>query len=138
MAFLCSLLGVAILFIFANAEFVAVSQILIYIGGVLVLLLFGIMLTTSYSYSEMKTFSFSFFIISLICIIFGAIIFYSIGQVTFPVTKISANPYTENLSLPQKVGFSLMTDFIIPFEVSGVLILVALIGSATVANRNKR
>ena len=45
-ALLFTLLGFAILYIYLSADFIAVSQILIYVGGILILILFGVMLTT--------------------------------------------------------------------------------------------
>ncbi len=134
-SFLAILLGVAILFVFANAEFIAVAQLMIYVGGVLVLLLFGVMLTSAYSIKEKPILSYQSIFIYFICMIFGGIMIYAIRLIIFDVPIYGTNIIVENFSLPQKIGYYLMTDFIVPFEASGILLMVALIGAATIAGR---
>ncbi|MFN0047642.1 MAG: NADH-quinone oxidoreductase subunit J [Cytophagales bacterium] len=137
-SFLAVLLGVAISFVYMNAEFLAVSQILIYVGGVLVLLIFGVMLTNASAFIENSRFSFQQFFLIAIAMVFGAILIYALQKVDFINQQYSPNANIENITLPQKVGYFLITDFIVPFEASGVLLLIALIGAATIAGSKRQ
>jgi len=134
-SFLAVLLGVAILFVYANAEFIAVSQIMIYVGGVLVLLIFGVMLTSTYTIKENGVLSPQNLLIYAMCLSFGGILLYAFKQIVFVAPAFVPNVVVADFSLPQKVGYFLMTDFIVAFEASGILLMVALLGAATVAGR---
>lgn len=134
-AFLIVLLGVAVIFVFLNAEFVAIAQILIYVGGVLVLLLFGVMLTfTPLEKVKRKFFSKE----NLIYIFCGSIafgLFFVLSSVNFVNAQEKKDLLDQNLRIPQKIGYFLMTEQIALFEISGLLLLVALIGAATIVGR---
>jgi NADH:ubiquinone oxidoreductase subunit 6 (subunit J) len=141
-AFLVVLLGVAALFILANAEFVAMVQLLIYIGGILVLLIFGVMLTTSYTKAtEDLKWSNKIVLLCFCCFLGYALIFCLQGldfekvyQLHIDTTTI---PYIQ-FSLTQLIGYLLMTEYILPFEMVGFLLLISLMGAALVSgNKNK-
>jgi NADH-quinone oxidoreductase subunit J len=126
------LLSVAGIYVLSHAEFIAVTQILIYAGGVLVLIIFGVMLTTRISGKPLVvknqywlggTLVGLFFLIELIKL-FSETSFYS-GH---PPIKES------NYNSINQIGILLMTDYVLPFEVAGVLLLVALIGASVVAS----
>jgi NADH-quinone oxidoreductase subunit J len=136
-----SFLGVAALYVIASADFIAIVQIMIYIGGVLVLMIFGIMLTskskvsdnylTSQTYNRFTGFLagaglFTIFILAIVQANFG-----SIGW----ISKANQAQQTVSQSSVSGIGVALMTDVVLPFEVSGILLLVALIGAAYIAGR---
>jgi NADH-quinone oxidoreductase subunit J len=126
------LLSVAGIYVISNAEFIAVTQILIYAGGVLVLIIFGIMLTTRISGKPLMVKNHNWipgilvgliFTVGLV-ILFSRTDFYSNGQ---------ASPEQQYTTINQ-IGILLMTDYMLPFEVAGLLLLVALVSAAVVAS----
>lgn len=125
--FVC-LLSIAALFVLSYAEFVAVTQILIYAGGVLVIILFGIMFTSKLAAKPLRvgnTNSFS-------GLLLGILMFALLAKLL-----LANMPDTKNYpALPhsiQSTGVLLMTDYSLPFEVVGVLLLVTLVGASVVA-----
>ncbi|WOK05337.1 NADH-quinone oxidoreductase subunit J [Imperialibacter roseus] len=119
-------LGVAGLFVLAQADFVAVTQLMIYIGSVLILLIFGIMLTNRVSGQPILT-QLNRTVLGVLfsVALFASIVYLSQG---FHTTEIVAVPHDI-----QRLGMAILTDYFILFEVVGVLLLVALVGAATVA-----
>lgn len=128
MGLLACFLGVAGLFIFANAEFVAASQIMIYVGGILILLLFGIMLSSNkklgLGHLEIENAPFSSSIL-LATTIFTTLVLIS-GKLAFIGGEISN-------STIKSLGFSLMTSYVLILEIIGMLLLMALIGATYIA-----
>jgi NADH:ubiquinone oxidoreductase subunit 6 (subunit J) len=138
-ALLATFLGVAALYVFAGADFLAVTQLLIYVGGVLVLILFGIMLTNrtadqDYIYSENRNLTVGILSAgSLLAILVAVILkakFSSLAwmQKTTVASKMEA-------STLNRIGENLMTDYVLPFEVAGLILMVALMGAAFIASQ---
>ncbi|MFN0203019.1 MAG: NADH-quinone oxidoreductase subunit J [Bacteroidia bacterium] len=130
------LLGVAAIFVFCKAEFLAVSQLMVYIGGVLILLVFGIMLTRKTLNSNPDT--------RLIQPIMGGIVavgmfalltflIFNLPEQTTQLTENQAIPQADNIKL---LGTQTMTQYLLPFEAVSVLLLVALIGAAFIARKD--
>ncbi|HEX6892241.1 MAG TPA: NADH-quinone oxidoreductase subunit J [Chryseolinea sp.] len=126
------LLALAGIYVLAFAEFVAVTQILVYAGGILVVIIFGIMLTTKLSGKPLFIEHAYGFSGTLAGILFFAILIFSIAKGTFK----NLPPSTEVTDI-RTIGVGLMTDFALPFEVAGILLLVALIGAAIIASSTK-
>jgi len=129
--FLC----VAGLYVIAGAEFVGITQIMVYVGGIVVLLIFGVMLTNKLTGENIKTQSRNRFFGALACISMAVLLIAGIARINFslfqPEKKITAYNNVEQL------GIGLMSDYLLPFEVAAVLLLVALIGAATIAGYKK-
>jgi NADH:ubiquinone oxidoreductase subunit 6 (subunit J) len=121
---LACLLSVAALFVFSVAEFVAVTQILIYAGGVLVLIIFGIMLTSKLAGKPLEVENTHVFLgIALAIVVL-------VMMSNFLYTETIEGVQNEMKSAPiQQIGIELMTSFALPFEVAGILLLMALIGA---------
>jgi NADH:ubiquinone oxidoreductase subunit 6 (subunit J) len=122
------LLCVAGIFVVFNAEFLAVVQLIVYAGGVLLLIIFGIMLTVRNKAGELEETSSNKFISVVIGLSLMSILVYALGN---PVT----GNRVDDLSI-ENIGVLLMTRFAMPFEVAGALLLVSLIG-AILAATNK-
>ena len=123
------LLCVAGIFVVFNAEFLAIVQLIVYAGGVLLLIIFGIMLTVRTDTGEIVDTSTNKFISAVVGLSLFSIMVYAIGK---------PNPGTMIPELsPENIGVLLMTQFAIPFELAGVLLLVSLI-AAIVAATNLR
>nr|WP_232065206.1 NADH-quinone oxidoreductase subunit J [Rhodocytophaga rosea] len=129
------LLGIAALYVLAAADFLAITQIMIYVGGVLVLIIFGIMLTskTSETYLVSQTYN------RLAGLLTGGAMFVvfilAITQANFSaIGRIQTAQPTTGSSL-SGIGIGLMTHALLPFEIAGILILAALMGAAYIAGR---
>ena len=120
---LAILLGIAGLYILLEADFLAVSQILVYVGGVLTLILFGVLLTKrtelGYLISKVNYRKRAATSVLLLGVILGYEVF--LEKENF-----------SNISIPQNnaqvLGYGIMGPYLLPFELAGVLILVILIG----------
>jgi NADH:ubiquinone oxidoreductase subunit 6 (subunit J) len=126
------LLSIAGIYVIANAEFIAVTQILIYAGGVLVLIIFGVMLTTRISGKPLVVKNHNWIPGALIGLSFmiGLMILYSDAA----LYSNNETPSQEQYTVINKIGILMMTDYVFPFEVAGILLLVALVGAAVVAS----
>jgi NADH-quinone oxidoreductase subunit J len=126
------LLSIAGIYILTNAEFIAVTQILIYAGGVLVLIIFGVMLTSRISGKPLVVKNQNWFAGSLVGLSFLILLlklFYETGFYNSNQVVKDSGYNTIN-----QIGILMMTDYMLPFEVAGVLLLVALIGAAVVVS----
>jgi len=135
-----TLLGISALYVLARADFLAIAQILIYVGGVLVLLVFGVMLTHR---SERESSQKANIVLTthlnhiwgtiLALSIFGSL-FWLIANTHFLITAsqdLAGMPASK--STIRQVGVQLMTTHVWAFEVAGILLLVALVGAAYLA-----
>jgi len=134
-ALLFTLFGVAGLYVLLNADFLAVTQIMIYIGGILILIIFGVMMTNKIRGVDIKTG------------VSGKVQVYSAGAavLVLGITMISMFNNTEWLikdapaleATIKPIGRLLLTDYLIAFEAASVLLLAAIIGAAMIARRKK-
>lgn len=124
--------GVAALYVLLAADFIAITQILLYVGGILVLIVFGIMLTSRANSVEMKKGLFS---IAPSVIVAGVIAGTLIGVLTTTKWPSAGTPPAEETARP--IGALLMTNFVLPFELASILLLVALVGAVIIARREK-
>ena len=127
-ALLFTLFGVAGLYVFLWADFLAAVQVVVYIGGILILIIFCIMLTNRITTVHISH--------SSIQRGYGGMVV--VGLMGFLGWMIVRTPWLQNQALePEQtvatIGRLLLTDYIMPFEVTSVLLLVALIGAATLS-----
>lgn len=124
------LLSIAGIFILSYAEFLAATQIMIYAGGILVLIIFGLMLTAKISGKPLQVASYNKVAGALVALVFFAMLLFYFSALGF-------NPSVDvqQVNSPiQTVGILLMTDYALPFEVSGILLLTSLVGAAITAS----
>lgn len=127
-----ALAGSAGLFLLLSAEFVAWVLVLVYIGAVIVLFLFGIMITRAPTGvdvgldSDKKLWAGALSLAVFVALAWGSISAFG----TDPVTTTGSPTATEIL------GGALLGRFVIPFEIVGFVLLAALIGGITVARRD--
>jgi NADH:ubiquinone oxidoreductase subunit 6 (subunit J) len=139
-ALFLTFLGVAALFVLAGADFLGVSQIMIYVGGILVLLIFGIMLTQqtakdgdSSRHNKVEVFTKREIWGSLV----GIGMFAVCVRIIFSSDLKLKGDAMISKSTIKTIGVELMTSHLLPFEIAAVLLLVALVGAAYLAlNRN--
>ena len=128
---LTSLIGIAALYFWMKVEFIAAVQIVVYVGGIVVLIIFSIFLTQE-SGKEMKKTSLKQVIFSLLATLFGFGFVYNI------IGTHSFNPSSANFTLKMSDIGTQMLDtsehgFILPFEVVSMLLLAAMIGCIVIA-----
>ncbi|MEK9148508.1 MAG: NADH-quinone oxidoreductase subunit J [Candidatus Desantisbacteria bacterium] len=122
-------LSIAGLYILLSAEFLGLVQILVYIGGVILLFLFLIMLTENlFEKSQVNLFQ-RITGIGLVLLLFGIFISILMKQ---PFQAIPKTDYSI-----QEIGKHLLTDYLVPFEVVSLLLLVALIGAIVIAKKEE-
>jgi NADH-quinone oxidoreductase subunit J len=126
--------GVAGLYVLLQADFLAVTQVLIYVGGILVLLLFGVMLTNKVVNVELKTGTIN----TIPALILVAVIAGTFAGLFYSTWKGAAAPPLNIPSTTKTLGEMLMTGYLLPFEVASVVLLVALIGAAMTARRTRK
>ncbi len=133
-ALLFTFFGVAGLYAMLAADFIAVTQIMVYIGGILTLIIFGVMLTSRITDINKKSTSLgrtSVVIGSLIAAfsgVFLSIIFINSEWRQIPVERIPDGTI-------QQIGTLMLTDYLAAFIATAVLLLIAFIGAALIARR---
>jgi len=133
-------LGIAALYVFAGADFLAVTQIMVYVGGVLILLIFGIMLTQKADKHAVSSSS-NRVVVPMKREIWGfsigACLFGFLCYVIYSSNFVMDGLINSSRSTVKTIGVELMTSHLLPFEMIAILLLVALIGAAYLAlNRN--
>jgi NADH-quinone oxidoreductase subunit J len=135
-ALIATFLGMAGIFILLGAEFVAITQILVYVGGILILIVFGIMLTNRGKSTKVDSRIYNQFYGILIAAGFFYLLARGISAADFAgmawMTKSAAGP-----SSTKQIGMTVMTDYVLVFEVIGILLLVALIGAVRIAGHTR-
>jgi len=125
-ALMMSLFSVGALYVFLSADFLAAVQLIIYVGGILVLLLFGVLLTTKITAVMVTTLPGQRVWGALTSIGIFGLLFYAIYRGTFKLLPHGGNAY---MPQSERIGELLMTKYLLPFEIASILLLVALIGS---------
>ncbi|TWR24675.1 NADH-quinone oxidoreductase subunit J [Mucilaginibacter achroorhodeus] len=144
--FFVTLFGLAGLYVLALADFVAVTQIVIYVGGILVLILFAFMLSGKEALDKVevqknKFISLSnapaFFLAGLFAVIMLNVIFKAhVDQLPWVIESVKAgNTMPIDGTGINKIGVNLMTRYLLPFEVISILLMVALVGAAHLSRR---
>jgi NADH-quinone oxidoreductase subunit J len=153
-----SLASTAALFMLAGAEFVGAMQIMIYVGGTLVLLIFGVMLTAQANFVSLKTRAGEW----LLAAIFGGSLLVLLLQAAFSVPEWRSAPANQTqiaaadskaatpiglgllgvrvdkLAEPDATRSAGMSGYLLPFELVSVHLLVVLVGAAYLARTKRR
>jgi NADH-quinone oxidoreductase subunit J len=130
-------LFVAALYVLLNAPFLAVIQVLVYAGGIVVLYLFVVMLVNlkrppeAHQDPHRRT-NLGFGLAAAILLELGAILVYGYVRPAPPPAAAAVLPVAGNT---ETVGWLLYTNYLIPFEVASMLLLVAMIGAIVLAKR---
>ena len=122
--------GIAAIYIYLYADFIAATQVVVYVGGILVLIIFGVMLTnkienatiTSKTHNKIPGVIFSGLLLLLQ--------FYAIFNTNWLVNENAAKDSTI-----VDIGELLLGKYLLPFEVVSILLLAALIGAAMLSRK---
>jgi len=130
MALVAALFLIAILFITLNAPMVGVLQVLVYAGAIMVLFLFVIMFLNLTATEPRRRAWLSF--AGLSALLLGGVLSAMLTQSEPAADPVAA---TELFGSPEMLARSLFNDFVLPFEIASVLLLVAIVGAVVLAKR---
>jgi len=126
---------VAVLYLILGAPFIALAQITVYAGSIMVLFLFVIMLLGDERLPKTENLSWQPLIAIPLGLILVAEFVYQLLQWTGQLTSIAAPP--ADFGAPRAIGEMLFTQFMLPFEVTGVILLSATIGAIILAKPDR-
>ena len=124
--------GVAGIYVLLGADFLAIVQIMVYVGGILILLLFGVMLTNKITNVDIRTGT-----VHLLPAAIGVGILFGALTSVMVYTEWKSEPGEITLTTTFSIGIELLTNYVLIFELLGILILIAMIGAASIARRDK-
>jgi NADH-quinone oxidoreductase subunit J len=131
------LFSVAGVFVLLDAEFLAGVQVLIYVGGVAILMIFAVMLTSRMTNSEVRQQNEQRALGALVAFSFLLIVTGAILKTMSVKGGFGLSPSPSvTISTPHAIGRLLLTNFVLPFELVSVLLLVALIGAVVLAKKD--
>src|SRR5678816_2073353 len=134
---LFTLTGVAGLYFLLGAEFLAAVQLVVYAGGTLILIIFGVMLTSKSPFSRFAPKPGEI----VVSLAIGAVLMLSL---VWGINRaISAGAFRSDAYAADNypivaLGQALLGDFLVPFEIASVLLLVVMIGAAYLAKARRR
>jgi NADH-quinone oxidoreductase subunit J len=131
-----SLLGVAGLYLLQQAEFLFAVQIVLYVGGIMVLFLFVIMLVNLDQAAHERQFNRQWLVALIATAAVGAQIGYFLyrGQAAFRIADV-APAAKSALGNTEMLADTLFSQYLLPFEIASVLLLVAVVGSVVMAKK---
>ena len=125
-----SLFGVAGLYVLMEAEFVAVSQVLVYVGAISTLITFAIMLTRSMMFGGTSPLNRQAGTGAIFSILFFVVLAGILAAVPWPTYEIALGDGEEIIAT---LGELFVTRYLVPFEMTALLLLVALAGAILLA-----
>lgn len=129
---------IASLYLFLNAEFIAAIQVIVYAGAILVLFLFVVLLLNLREELQINRFIGSwpaglFISAALLVIVINVIKSFAVS----PTGKFTAE-FIQKETHTKALGQVLYTDFLFPFEIASIVLLIAIIGAIVLAKRKMR
>jgi NADH-quinone oxidoreductase subunit J len=129
-----TLLATAGIFLLLLAQFLFVTQIILYVGGIMVLFIFVIMLVNLDVSLRQIQFNRQKWVATVLSVVLGAEVFFALwlgrGALRLPARAESISPKNT-----EAVGQALFQHYMLPFEIASVLLLVAMIGAVVMAKR---
>ena len=130
--------GVAGLYFMLAAEFLAAVQLVVYAGGTLILIIFGVMLTSKSPFSRLQPKPGEV----VLALVIGAVLLVSLIagiHVAASRGSFAANEAPADPAYPvDRLGQVLLGDYLVPFEIVSVLLLVVMIGAAYLAKARRK
>ncbi len=128
-----SFFGVAALYVLLEAEFLAVAQVLIYVGAIATLIIFAIMLTRGMMSGRTSPRNDQAAWAGLASVVLGLVLLYVVVfRVQWPVVEKPVPP-----DAIEQLGRALVGRYVVPFEVASVLLLAALVGAVLIAREKE-
>lgn len=140
LALLGSFLSVAALFFLLHGEFLGIVQVFVYGGGIMVLFLFVIMLVNLQSLREVSLYFGQSRLAAALIVVFALVFIYLVLGVDFDPAFADPAAFEavdgEVLGNTQAVAWSLYRDYLLPFEIASIFLLVAMMGAVILGRRN--
>lgn len=135
-----TLLAVAGIFLTLRAEFLAGVQVIVYVGGILVLMVFVIMLVSVervlFERKYNRQWGLALFTAAVLILQFGWALFQGRDSFVLP-PQVGGGPAAAALGNTETVGTALYTQYLLPFEIASILLLVAMIGAVVLAKKKQ-
>lgn len=140
---LLTLLGIAALYSLMSAEFIAIAQLMVYIGGLLLLILFAIMLTSQAAKNTLRLGAYHQFLRLLWVGLFFTLLLLSICRIDFQALGWIQNSLERATTSPtenplEKIGLQLLSTYALILELVALLLLIALVGAVYIARGNHK
>ena len=132
-ALLFTLMSVAAFYALLMADFLAITQLLVYVGGILVLLLFGVMLTNRQISVDIRSGTMQ----TMPAVILASALAGTLGGIIWSTEWPSVAELADGTATAPVVGEKFLSSYLLPFEIASVVLLVALIGAALIARRER-
>ena len=129
------LAGAAGLYVLLAAEFVAVVQVLVYIGAIIVLMLFGLFLTRAPIGKVQDLDNNQRWLAAVVSLLLLGVLGVTL-QRAYRGQHVTARYLAHRGSNTAAIGYSIFHDFVVPFEVASILLLAALVGAVVIARRD--
>nr|QYB18512.1 NADH dehydrogenase subunit 6 [Conocephalum salebrosum]QYB18600.1 NADH dehydrogenase subunit 6 [Conocephalum salebrosum] len=135
---------ISLLYFLLNADFVAAAQILIYVGAVNVLIVFAVMLINKKQYSNFFVYwTIGDGITLTLCTGLFLLLSYCVSNTPWSqilsITKLHlVEKEVTVINTVRRIGSELFTEFLLPFELMSIILLISLIGAITLARREKK
>lgn len=134
---LFTLTGVAGLYFLLGAEFLAAVQLVVYAGGTLILIIFGVMLTSKSPFSRFEPKLVEVVLATVLASVLLIALVLAVTSHHFGTA--AAPPGSDEAGYPvDRLGQALLGDYLLPFEIASVLLLVVMIGAAYLAKARRR
>ncbi len=130
------LAGVAAQYILLASEFLAATQVLVYIGAIVVLVLFGVMLTRAKLGEDANLTNDYWWVGALTAVMVFAVMAFSLLDYYGDEPLDEANRSTQLVDNTGQVSDAIFTTYVVPFEAISVLLLAALVGAIVLARRD--
>ena len=124
---------IAVLYFLLQAHFLAAVQLIVYVGGILVLIVFGIMLTGTSPWLRFDVKPSEIAISGVACGALAGVIGYVLCTTQWP----AASQTVDNIRIDD-LGKALLTDYLVPFELAAVLLMIVMIGAAYLARQPQK
>ena len=135
---LFTLTGVAGLYFLLGAEFLAAVQLVVYAGGTLILIIFGVMLTSKSPFSRFEPKLVEVVLATVLALVLLVALVMAVRSYRFGPPPASATAPPAQGYPVDRLGQALLGDYLLPFEIASVLLLVVMIGAAYLAKARKR
>ena len=128
--------GVAGIYAVLGSDFLAVTQVIVYVGGILILIVFGVLLTDRVP-EEYKVIKPRNYVAALVA---AGLVFVALAgaEMNAKWPKLRQGQLPAASTTVEAIGRSLLTDYLLPFEFASVLLLVVLVGAARLARGGAR
>jgi NADH-quinone oxidoreductase subunit J len=131
-ALLFTFLGVAGIYVLLMADFIAVAQVMVYVGGILILIIFGVMLTNRVTDVDLQSGTMQ----GIPATIVAGILLGTLCLLMTRTQWLTAETQPAVAGTTADLGTLLLTSYVLPFETAGVLLLITIMGAAMIARRD--